>query len=206
MERDAEHVILAIPFTLLRQVALRLELPPVKRRVINELGYGTNAKLLASTPHVSGAVCITPVVLCIQTTACKICGCGAWTRGGQRYSHHISRWEKRCTGRSRHQKPGSWRRCHGLRPFSRARSDIPSRPCPPYALAECAVCAWELCSVSSRANGVRRDRGPAGVGNLHFCGEHTSVAFQGFMEGACATGPLRRRLSCTIWAYPWSTS
>ena len=28
------------------------------------------------------------------------------------------------------------------------------------------------------------------VGNLHFCGEHTSVAFQGLMEGACATGAL----------------
>jgi monoamine oxidase len=26
------------------------------------------------------------------------------------------------------------------------------------------------------------------VGRLHFCGEHTSVAFQGLMEGACATG------------------
>ena len=47
VERDAEHVILAIPFSLLRQVVLRLELPPVKRRVINELGYGTNAKLLS---------------------------------------------------------------------------------------------------------------------------------------------------------------
>jgi monoamine oxidase len=26
------------------------------------------------------------------------------------------------------------------------------------------------------------------VGNLHFCGEHTSVICQGLMEGACATG------------------
>jgi flavin-dependent amine oxidoreductase len=25
------------------------------------------------------------------------------------------------------------------------------------------------------------------VGNLHFCGEHCSVDFQGFMEGACET-------------------
>ena len=27
----------------------------------------------------------------------------------------------------------------------------------------------------------------ARVGNLHFCGEHCSVDFQGFMEGACET-------------------
>ncbi len=25
-------------------------------------------------------------------------------------------------------------------------------------------------------------------GNLHFCGEHTSTRFQGYMEGAAATG------------------
>jgi monoamine oxidase len=46
VEREAEHVVLAMPFTLLRQVELRLELPAVKRRVIAELGYGTTAKLL----------------------------------------------------------------------------------------------------------------------------------------------------------------
>jgi monoamine oxidase len=26
------------------------------------------------------------------------------------------------------------------------------------------------------------------VGNLHFCGEHTSLDFQGYMEGAAETG------------------
>ena len=26
------------------------------------------------------------------------------------------------------------------------------------------------------------------VGNLHFCGEHCSLDFQGYMEGACETG------------------
>ena len=28
------------------------------------------------------------------------------------------------------------------------------------------------------------------VGDLHFCGEHTSVTFQSLMEDACATGAL----------------
>jgi monoamine oxidase len=26
------------------------------------------------------------------------------------------------------------------------------------------------------------------VGNLHFCGEHTSIDFQGYMEGGCESG------------------
>jgi monoamine oxidase len=44
-ERRADVVILTLPFTLLRGVDLRVELPPEKRKAISELGYGTNAKL-----------------------------------------------------------------------------------------------------------------------------------------------------------------
>ena len=43
----ASQVILTLPFTLLRQVDLRVKLPPVKRRAIAEMSYGTNAKLIA---------------------------------------------------------------------------------------------------------------------------------------------------------------
>ncbi|MCB9894798.1 MAG: FAD-dependent oxidoreductase [Planctomycetes bacterium] len=43
---SADYVVLALPFTLLRQVDIRVELPKEKRRAIDELGYGTNAKLL----------------------------------------------------------------------------------------------------------------------------------------------------------------
>jgi monoamine oxidase len=42
----ADLVILAVPFTVLRDVDMGVELPPVKRRAIRELGYGTNAKLM----------------------------------------------------------------------------------------------------------------------------------------------------------------
>ncbi|MEZ4373597.1 MAG: NAD(P)/FAD-dependent oxidoreductase [Polyangiaceae bacterium] len=41
-----DEVILALPFTLLRDVKLDVALPPVKRRAIDELGYGKNAKLM----------------------------------------------------------------------------------------------------------------------------------------------------------------
>jgi len=43
---SAEHVIVTIPFSLLRGVELGVDLPPVKQRAIAELGYGTNAKLM----------------------------------------------------------------------------------------------------------------------------------------------------------------
>jgi len=43
---EADFVILTLPFTMLREVELKVELPDWKRRAINELGYGMNAKLL----------------------------------------------------------------------------------------------------------------------------------------------------------------
>ena len=43
---QARQVILALPFTLLRKVELAVDLPPVKRRAIDTLAYGTNAKLM----------------------------------------------------------------------------------------------------------------------------------------------------------------
>jgi len=44
---DADVVIMTIPFSVLRQVDMKMELPPFKKKVIEELGYGTNSKVLA---------------------------------------------------------------------------------------------------------------------------------------------------------------
>ncbi|MQA29245.1 MAG: NAD(P)-binding protein [Luteitalea sp.] len=46
VDEDADVVILAIPFTLLREVKMELDLPAVKKKAIQELGYGANAKVL----------------------------------------------------------------------------------------------------------------------------------------------------------------
>lgn len=43
---QAEYVVLTLPFTMLRQVDFNFALPPEKRNAIDNLGYGTNAKLL----------------------------------------------------------------------------------------------------------------------------------------------------------------
>jgi monoamine oxidase len=46
VDEDAEVVVLAIPFTLLRDVKMDVEVPALKKRAIQELGYGANAKVL----------------------------------------------------------------------------------------------------------------------------------------------------------------
>lgn len=46
-EVKADFVVLALPFTILRNIKLDIGLTPVKKKCIQELGYGTNSKLFA---------------------------------------------------------------------------------------------------------------------------------------------------------------
>lgn len=46
MPVKADYVIMCLPFSRLRLVDIRLELPDIKRKVIDTLGFGTNAKLM----------------------------------------------------------------------------------------------------------------------------------------------------------------
>jgi monoamine oxidase len=50
-EVDADFVLLTLPFTLLRDVDIRVALPVWKKRAISELGYGMNAKLMLGTKN-----------------------------------------------------------------------------------------------------------------------------------------------------------
>ena len=45
-EVNADVVILALPFTKLREVDIRIDLPPAKKYAIQNLNYGTNSKLM----------------------------------------------------------------------------------------------------------------------------------------------------------------
>jgi monoamine oxidase len=189
VERDAEHVILAIPFSLLRQVALRLELPPVKRRVITELGYGTNAKLLGqytarvwrSVHNASGTVytdnglqSLWDAVRGQEGTSGILTTFLGGKNGVQigvgtpeaRLLETLPRIEAIFPGTAATYRPGYALRMHW--------------PSAPFALGSYA--AYRPGQTAFEGIEGRR------VGNLHFCGEHTSVVFQGLMEGACATG------------------
>jgi monoamine oxidase len=47
VEENVDIAVVCIPFSVLRDVALELPLPPHKKKAIAELGYGTNARLVA---------------------------------------------------------------------------------------------------------------------------------------------------------------
>jgi monoamine oxidase len=46
IERTYERILLTVPFSVLREIPLNVDLPPVKKLAINTLGYGTNSKLI----------------------------------------------------------------------------------------------------------------------------------------------------------------
>ena len=192
VEVVATHVVLAIPFTKLRQVDLSASgLSSEKRTMIDELGYGTNAKLMlgfASRPWrelgASGSSFsdVGQLQSTWETSRGQAGGSGILTDfvGGARgvaigegdaedRAAEVLPWlDAVFPGTAAAYVEGSAVRMHW--------------PTQPYALGSYACYRPGQWAFWSR-EGERE-------GNLHFCGEHTSLDFQGYMEGAAETGAL----------------
>jgi monoamine oxidase len=184
------RVVFAIPFTTLRQVDLtELPLSQLKRRIINELGYGTNAKLMLgfrtalwrTQYQASGAV--TSDTALQQTWDSSIGQFGASAvltnfLGGKLGlesgtgeaeawgSQQLALLEQVFPGISAEYSAGSGVRMH----WPSARHALGSYAC--YRPGQ-----WEFWGKEGLPEGA-----------AHFCGEHTSAEFQGWIEGAAESG------------------
>ncbi len=186
----ADLVVLCLPFSVLRWVALRLPLPAVKLRAIRELGYGTNAKVIAGFRNrvwreggFSGdSYARLPYQSGWDSSRGQAGTTGAYTMfaGGEaglefgggsvkQKTHQLLRGLERVF-------PGveqNW-----LRTAERAYW-----PLNPYTLGSYAA---------YRPGQWTRLRGAEGetVENLYFAGEHTSLDWQGYMNGGAESGRL----------------
>jgi monoamine oxidase len=192
---DADHLLLAIPFTLLRDVRLDVELPAVKRRAIAELGYGTNAKLMVGfaervwrrAHRSNGSVMAElPFQTTWETSRHQAGAAGVLTNftGGD---HGVELGK----GSAAEQAAALVRDLERVFPgvaaarsgMAEARFHWPSHPWTRGSYASYLVGQWTaICG----AEGER-------VGRLHFAGEHCSLEAQGFMEGGCETGEAAAR-------------
>lgn len=190
----AEHVVFALPFTKLREVDLGdAGITPAKQQMIDELGYGTNAKLMlgfASRPWTepptgaSGSSFSDVGVL--QSTWDSSRGQdgarGILTNfvGGDRglaigdgtpeeRAAEVLPWLDTVF-------PGSQA---AYTADSAVRKHWPTEPFMLGSYASYRPGQWAFW-------GLEGER----IGNLHFCGEHTSLDFQGYMEGGAETGAL----------------
>jgi monoamine oxidase len=195
VEVAADQVLLAIPFTLLRDVRLDVPLPAVKRRAIDELGYGTNAKLMVGfservwrTRHRANGSSLTdlPYQLTWETSRLQVGPSGILTNfTGGRHGVEIG------SGTPEEQA-------------ARLLRDL-ERVFPGVTVAHAGMPAvrfhwpshrWTRGSYASylpgQWTGLRGAEGEP-VGRLYFAGEHCSLEAQGFMEGGCETGERAAR-------------
>jgi monoamine oxidase len=197
-EITADHVVLALPFTTLREVDLtRADLPALHRRAIHEEPLGSNAKVfLQFDRRVWDDAGETGNAYCAGVVQ------GSWDAAGYQPG----------TAGILAALPGGtigtdWGQRYGLHHY---RGSAPDPMVSDYLSAFDAIFpgvrsayngksyyVWSTGDPHARGaysylkvgqytgfNGVQGRR----EGNLHFAGEHTSVNYQGYIEGALRSG------------------
>jgi monoamine oxidase len=185
----ADHVVSAIPFKLLRDVDLKLDLPDLKKTAIKELGYGQNSKTMtgySSRPwRAQGSngesFSDQPYQNCWDTAHMQpgshgilteyTGGTPALTAGnsGTTASHaadFVRQIDRVYPGSAAVYTGSAVRMAWHKMPYNKASYSA-------YLVGQYTKFA-----------GTEGDR----VGNLHFAGEHTDFDNQGYMEGAANSG------------------
>ncbi len=185
----ADHVVSAIPFTILRQLDLScLALPSWKTRAINQMGYGNVTKLFTghTTPvwRAQGYVANILTDRAFQTTTETsrmqpgttgiienyTAGSNALLNAQGTIAQQVTNFHNQAEaifpGLKASYNGRKVRKAWNQNPFSKA-----------------AYSSYTIGQYTTIAGAE-----PIRVGNLHFCGEHTTMDYQGWMEGAARTG------------------
>ncbi|MBX3127710.1 MAG: FAD-dependent oxidoreductase [Polyangiaceae bacterium] len=191
LDATADHVVFALPFSTLRDVDLsELDLSDEKRSVIAELGYGTNAKVMGGftsrvwrTQHnASGSVTTDldfqqawDTSIGQAGTAGVLTNFTGGNRGVESGQGSAEAWFQQVASELDQVFPGVEAAYDG----TAVRMHWPTVPTAKGSYTCYEPGQWAFWGTE----GVRE-------GNVHFCGEHCSLDFQGWMEGAAETGGL----------------
>lgn len=209
----AAQVILALPFTTLRQVRLDVELPAAQRDAIARLRYGTNAKLMIGFERRvwrekrignGSLMCDLGLQTTWETSRQQAGAAGILTNfTGGRHGLDIGQGTPKFQAdKAAASLDAAWPGIAASRGTAReARFHWPSHPWTQGSYACFGPGDW---------TGLREHIATPS-GNLHFAGEHCSPDNQGFMEGGLESGeavaerilarhsaalaPLRQRLA-----------
>lgn len=191
-ERNYERILLTVPFSVLRKIQLGVDLPPAKRLAIKNLGYGTNAKLITGYRETIwrsryGSTANVYTDLGFQNT---------WECSQSRYTPGKGGLIANYTGGRQGLVLGTaTSEIHAQRFVSQLEQVFPGIrsvrlqgkvnqihwPSQQYSRGSYSC---YLVGQWTQMYGVEGER----VGNLFFAGEHTSLEYQGYMEGGCETG------------------
>lgn len=189
IERDHTHVVLATPFTKLRTVdgIDGLGLGEEKLRTIRELGYGDNSKLMMSTrsrPWAS-ARWPAPTAGVFYTDRAQL----IWeTSRGQAGEHGIltnflqGQQDRAAALADMRSTLG------GMSADSAAALDETKTAFMIWARQPFALGSYSTPRVGQYTTLLEHTATPSEDGRIQFAGEHTSVDFMGFMNGAVESG------------------
>lgn len=187
-QATADVVVLALPFTLLRDVEIRLELPALKWRAIRELGYGMCTKVMLGTTSrpwrqqgYSGSVYSDQSFQLAWDNARLQAGAGAGITLYSGGSAAMRAGEGSVQEALKRLLPGLELAFAGL--TQAANQNQHRMHWPAHPLARCAYSAYTVGQWSTLSG---HEFEP--VNDLYFCGEHCSEDFQGFLNGAAETG------------------
>ncbi len=187
---NADIVISAIPFTLLREVELDVALPTWKTNAINNLGYGTNSKLLLGFSsrvwrnYQYSGYAFTDKVL--QTGWDN-----SWVQPGTSGGYTVYQGGDKGialgygTPESQatpfiHQLEKMWPGCRNAYNGNASRMHWPT-----YPFTKGSYSSYRLGQYTTIRGAEIKN-----IGNLYFAGEHCSANYQGFMNGAAETGRI----------------
>jgi monoamine oxidase len=191
-DRTYERILLTIPFSVLRQVKLDVKMSPVKRLAIDTLSYGTNSKLAVSyrqatwrsQQRATGSILTD---LPFQNT---------WEASASHYRAGTQGLLINFTGGTQGVNIGAGNAWNQATKFQSQLTQVFPETASNLVPNQVLRAYWygQLYSQGSyacyrpgqwtRFYGVERTR----VANIFFAGEHCSLAFQGYMEGAVRTG------------------
>jgi monoamine oxidase len=185
---EADFAVLALPFSVLRHVDLRVELPPVKRRAIATLGYGTNSKLVLGVRRrvwrdrdCLGAIYSDePFRTAWDSSRCQPGEAAGLTlfAGGQA---GLAFGAGSPAEQAERLLPGVERTYPGVSAARNGRVERFHWPTAPFALGSYS------CYRPGQWTTIAGAEAPP-VGNLYFAGEHCNQPNSGFMNSGAASG------------------
>lgn len=192
IERTYERILLALPFSTLRQVSLNVDLPEVKKKAIAQLGYGNNAKLITAydepiwrTRYRSTAFASTDLDFQYIWEASRyqpgVNGVLTNFTGGQKSSRLAQGSAESQAQKLLPQLENIFPGISNVRKSGQAvRTSWAGEPYTQGSYACYQVGQWTTIAGSEQQQ----------VGNLFFAGEHCDPLNQGYMEGGCRTGEI----------------
>lgn len=187
---NADIVVCTIPFSILRNVELDVPLPKWKMDAIEKLGYGTNSKLLLGfdsriwRKYANSGYVFTNSV--IQNGWDN-----SWSQPGQNGGFTVyqggTEGLQLGDGTPESQAPKFLEQLDKMWPGCKAAFNgrVKRMHWPAYPFTKGSYACYKVGQYTSIRGAERRP-----VSNLHFAGEHCSLDFQGFMNGAAETGRM----------------